>query len=82
MVQVLLLNFMNPTPKWANLIGGILIVMSCLLGATIVYVFLHMLPRGMDILVPLQFIILPLTAFIVLIVPILAFILTRNKVQG
>ncbi len=73
---------MNRPPRWAYLVSGILIVMSILLAGTIMYVLLHMLPQGMDILVPLLFIILPLTASIVLIVPIFAFVLTRNKEQS
>ena len=76
------LSPMGRTPRWAFLIAGILIVMSCLLGATIVFVLLEMIPRGMDIQMPLLYIIVPLIAFIALIVPITAFVLTRKKEQS
>jgi len=72
---------MNPTkaPKWAYLMGGILIVMSGLLAVIIVIVVLEMLPRGMDIQLPLLFIILPLSILIPLIVLTMAVLLTRKR---
>ncbi len=66
-------------PKWAYFMGGILIVMSCLLGGTIVFVLLEMLPQGMDIQVPLLFIILPMSILSPLIMVTMAILLTRKR---
>ncbi len=70
---------MSRPPKWAYIISGILIVMSILLGVTVVFVLLEMLPRGMDIQMPLLFIILPLSILIPLIMLTMAILLTRKR---
>ncbi len=61
------------------LVSGILIAMSSLLGATIVFVLLEMLPRGMDIQPPLLFIVLPLSILISLITLIISALLTKKR---
>jgi hypothetical protein len=73
------LNSMSRPPKWAYFIAGILIMMSSLLGVTIIFVLLEMLPRGMDIQMPLFYIILPLSILIPLIVLTMAIALTRKR---
>jgi hypothetical protein len=70
---------MSQTPRWVYFAGGILIVMSCLLGATIFYVGYETLFHGMDPSVPLLFIILPLSAFILLSAIAMAILLTRKR---
>ena len=70
---------MSRPPKWAYLVGGSLIVMSCILTVTIVFVFLEMIPRGMDIQVPVFFIILPLSILIPLVMVAMAILLTRKR---
>ncbi|MHA2601796.1 MAG: hypothetical protein AM324_006670 [Candidatus Thorarchaeota archaeon SMTZ1-83] len=70
---------MSRPPKWAYLVGGSLIVMSCILAVTIVFVFLEMIPRGMDIQVPVFFIILPLSILIPLVMVAMAILLTRKR---
>ena len=70
---------MNRAPKWAYLISGILIAMSCLLGVTIVFVLLEMLPQGMDLQIPLLFIMLPLTILISLLTLTMAILLTKKR---
>ncbi|MCW3987978.1 MAG: hypothetical protein NWE87_06645 [Candidatus Bathyarchaeota archaeon] len=70
---------MRSPPKWVYLIGGILIVMSSLLAMTTVFVLLEMLPRGMDIQMPLLFIILPLSILIPLTTFAMAILLTKKK---
>ncbi|MGY5876742.1 MAG: hypothetical protein RTU30_13420 [Candidatus Thorarchaeota archaeon] len=59
--------------------SGILIVMSGLLAVTIVFVLLEMLPRGMDIQIPLFFIILPLSILSPLIMLTMAILLTKKR---
>jgi len=53
--------------------------MSCILAVTIVFVFLEMIPRGMDIQVPVFFIILPLSILIPLVMVAMAILLTRKR---
>ena len=64
---------------WAYLWGGILIVMTGLLAGTIVFVLLEMLPQGMDIQMPLFFIILPLSILIPITMVAMAIVLTRKR---
>jgi hypothetical protein len=71
---------MSRPPKWAYLIGGILIVMSCILAVTIMFAFLEMIPRGMDIQMPLLFIILPLSIVIPLTMVAMAIVLVKMGV--
>jgi hypothetical protein len=66
-------------PWWAYLWGGILIVMTGLLAVTIVYVLLEMIPQGMDLQMPLFFIILPLSIAIPLAMVTMAVVLTRKR---
>ncbi len=70
---------MSRAPKWAYLVGGILIVMSCLLGAVIYYVVHETLFHGMDPRGPLLFIILPLGISILVLATTMAVVLTRRK---
>ncbi|MGY5871130.1 MAG: hypothetical protein RTV72_02695 [Candidatus Thorarchaeota archaeon] len=73
------MNSIIRPPKWAYLISGILIAMTSLLGVTIVYVLLEMLPRGMDIQIPLLFIVLPLSILITLTTLTMAVLLTKKR---
>ncbi|MFX1439440.1 MAG: hypothetical protein ACFFFD_04265 [Promethearchaeota archaeon] len=66
-------------PWWAYLWGGILIVMTGLLAVTIVYVLLEMIPQGMDLQMPLLFIIFPLSIAIPLTMVAMAVVLTRKR---
>jgi hypothetical protein len=70
---------MTRIPWWAYLWGGILIVMTGLLAVSIVYVLMEMIPRGMDVQMPLFFIILPLSIIIPLTVIAMAIVLTRKR---
>ncbi|MFW9861998.1 MAG: hypothetical protein ACFFET_06865 [Candidatus Thorarchaeota archaeon] len=70
---------MGRAPWWAYLWGGILIVMTALLAITIVYVLLEMIPQGIDIQMPLLFIILPLSIVIPLTMVAMATVLTRKR---
>ncbi|MFW9883663.1 MAG: hypothetical protein ACFFEX_04670 [Candidatus Thorarchaeota archaeon] len=70
---------MGRAPWWAYLWGGILIVMTALLAITIVYVLLEMIPQGIDIQMPLLFIILPLSIVIPLTMVAMAAVLTRKR---
>ncbi len=70
---------MSRALKWPYLVGGILIVMSCLLGAVISYVVYQTLFHGMDPRGPLLFIILPLSVLILVPSMTLAVVLTRRK---
>lgn len=71
------LNTMSKTPRWAYLIVAIMIVTSGLLALAIVWVVSGMLPQGMDIQIPLFFLILPLSSL--LVISIIAMLLTRKR---
>ncbi|OLS22294.1 MAG: hypothetical protein ThorAB25_25770, partial [Candidatus Thorarchaeota archaeon AB_25] len=73
------MNSMSQAPRWAYLAGGILIVIACLLGATIFYVGYETLFHGMDPRTPLLFIILPLSVLALLIMLTMAILLTRKR---
>jgi hypothetical protein len=66
-------------PWWAYLWGGVLIVMTGLLGGTTVYVLLYMIPEGMDVQIPLYFTVLPLSIVIPLTIAAMAIVLTRKR---
>jgi predicted branched-subunit amino acid permease len=70
---------MSIQPWWAYLWGGVLIVMTGLLGGTIGYVLLYMIPEGMDVQIPLYFIVLPLSIVIPLTIAAMAIVLTRKR---
>ncbi len=53
--------------------------MTGLLAGTIVFVLLEMLPQGMDIQMPLFFIILPLSILIPITMVAMAIVLTRKR---
>ena len=73
---------MKRVPKWAYLTSGILIVMSSLLAVSIMFVsfaLLGILPREMDIQMPLLFIALPLSILIPLVTLAMAILLTKKE---
>ncbi|RDE11492.1 MAG: hypothetical protein C4K47_09665 [Candidatus Thorarchaeota archaeon] len=66
-------------PKWAYLVSSILVVMSGVLGVTLVFVLLIMFPAGTDIRIPLLFIILPLSILIPVTTLTMALWLTKRR---